>query len=205
MNRRALCLCAIFAVCAPCARAAVIAADTITYAWDMMFTVTSIPRGTGSAVWRSPEPIALGGAAYVFTSRVQAVAHLLPPFFGTYVIGDVYQVTNVGPLGTLPFYLLNETLRQTSVQTIFTITFTGVASSHIEVYIDTDAFFYSKTLDFVVTNVTLGGYVSVYVDTTGLLTNGAGIRLSVIPEPCAALPSAATCAGFIACRRRRSR
>jgi hypothetical protein len=176
-----------------------LAAD-VSFVWDASLVATSMPRGTGQGIWRSPDPVPTDAFEYYLTTKVFAVAEMLTPFLGTWVEGERAEATNFGQLTSLPFSFFDETVCATDVRSFLTIPITSVASSRGHVYVGTDSHVYYELSGFVVTNTTLAMRMPVMVSMTGHTNEGRGIFLSVIPEPSAALGLLLT---FLGCTPRR--
>jgi hypothetical protein len=157
--------------------------ERISYVWEMAMVVTSTPPGTGRGTWQSPVPVVTSAYAYVLTTKVSAVAHLLPPLIGTWDSGEETVATNLGAIPSLPCVFFDATIRHTNVQSFFFLMITSVASSHARVSIETDAYVHYEISAFAITNLTLRSATQVYLDLHARTNEGRGIFLTAVPEP----------------------
>ncbi|MCX7005608.1 MAG: hypothetical protein NTV22_20420 [bacterium] len=175
----------------------------ISYVWEMAMVVTSTPPGTGRGTWCSPGPIVTSAYEYVLTTKVSAVAHLLPPLPGTWDAGEQAMATNIGALPPLPCVFFDDILRFTNVQSLLFLMVTSVASAHAQVTIGTDAYVRYEVSEFFVTNLTLHSATRVYVELSARTNEGRGIFLTAVPELLPWHAPAALSAVLICARRAR--
>ncbi|GEM_PF-2531814 len=156
--------------------------ENISYVWELAMVVTSTPPGTGRGVWQSPVPVVTSAYEYVLTTKVSAIAHMLPPFIGTWDGGEETVATNIGAIPSLPCVFFDNTVRYTNVRNFLFLMVTSVASSHARVTIETDAYVRYELSEFAITNLTLRSATQVYMDLSARTNEGRGIFLTAVPE-----------------------
>ena len=162
-----------------------------SFAWDTLLTVTSTPFGTGTATWRSPEPIPADEPGYSCTGIYPVAATLFSPAIVDLGGSLLSFATNTGPLSGLPhtFFMRSASLTTELAAPLGTIT--AVMQYQSSCVLGTDAHVRVAISNLYARDITHQQDLGMALALIARTNEGFGTYIHTLPEPCATAAGAA--------------